>query len=91
MIKDETATCPHGWSGPWNSRPCGCKFIQLPWSEVCMSMNVAGTNMWVGPIPNSNAVQLYDLHGAKYSFPILDSEAGYTMSNENEGVQNDRS
>ena len=22
---DPTEICEHGWSGPWNSRPCGCR------------------------------------------------------------------
>lgn len=88
MIKDATTTCPHGWVGPWSRRPCGCRYMQLPYSEVCMHMKVAGSTMWVGPVSiGGNAVQLYDDAGVKFSAPILDSEAGYTMTNNNEEQQ----
>jgi hypothetical protein len=49
--------------------------VRLPHSEVCMHMRVAGTTMWVEPLPNGMA-QLYDLNGRKFSGPITRGEAG---------------
>lgn len=57
--------------------PPEAKLIELPHSEVCMHMKVAGTFMWVSPHGSNNMVQLYDLYGDKFSFPILKSEAGW--------------
>jgi hypothetical protein len=49
--------------------------IQLPYSEVCMHLRVAGTRMRARLQPN-RMVQLLYPDGTDFSFPITDSEAG---------------
>ena len=49
--------------------------IQLPYSEVCMHLRVAGTRMRARLQPN-RMVQLLGPDGSDFSFPITDSEAG---------------
>jgi hypothetical protein len=49
--------------------------IDLPYSEVCMHLRVAGTRMRVRLQPN-RMVQLLQPDGTDFSFPITDSEAG---------------
>jgi hypothetical protein len=49
--------------------------IQLPYSEVCMHLRVAGTRMRARLQPN-RMVQLLHPDGTDFSFPITDSEAG---------------
>jgi hypothetical protein len=49
--------------------------IQLPYSEVCMHLRVAGTRMHARLQPN-RMVQLLQPDGTDFSFPITDSEAG---------------
>lgn len=48
--------------------------VRLPYSEVCMHMRVAGTLMFVEPLPR-NMAQLYSLFGDPFSFPITRGEA----------------
>lgn len=55
--------------------PQDAVLVQLPYSEVCMHMGVAGTKMWVVPVGH-NMAQLYDLEGRKFSMPITCGEAG---------------
>ena len=52
--------------------------IRLPYSEVNMSMGVAGQLMLAEKLPDGS-VQLYSDDGTKFSFPILASEAGWNM------------
>jgi hypothetical protein len=49
--------------------------IQLPYSEVCMHLRVAGTRMRARLQPN-RMVQLLQPDGTDFSFPITDGEAG---------------
>jgi hypothetical protein len=49
--------------------------IELPYSEVCMHLRVAGTRMRARLQPN-RMVQLLQPDGTDFSFPITDSEAG---------------
>jgi hypothetical protein len=49
--------------------------IQLPYSEVCMHLRVAGTRMRARLQPN-RMVQLLQPDGTDFSFSITDSEAG---------------
>jgi hypothetical protein len=49
--------------------------IDLPYSEVCMHLRVAGTRMRARLQPNQ-MVQLLQPDGTDFSFPITDSEAG---------------
>jgi hypothetical protein len=49
--------------------------IELPYSEVCMHLRVAGTRMRARLQP-SRMVQLLGPDGTDFSFPITDSEAG---------------
>ena len=48
--------------------------ITMPWSEVCMSMRVAGRPMVAQLLPGG-MVQLFDDRGP-FSFPITSFEAG---------------
>ncbi len=53
--------------------------ITLPYSEVCMSMQVAGKRMGVELLAREHggaAAQLYTPDGAAFSAPILAGEAG---------------
>ncbi len=52
------------------------KLLSLPYSEVCMSMKVAGQVM-LGELRENDMVQLYELNGRKFSFPITRGEAGW--------------
>ena len=54
------------------------KRLEMPWSEVCMHMKIAGTIMLGELLPNG-MVQLYTLDGAQFSFPITAGEAGWSM------------
>lgn len=74
--------CPHGRRGPYSRRVCGCRLLEIPFSEVAMHIKVAGVFMWVQPVEfnadfDAIAVQLWNLSNKKYSSPILASEAGY--------------
>jgi hypothetical protein len=51
------------------------QLVTLPYSEVCMHMRVAGTQMLVEPRPDGMA-QLWNLDGTQFSFPITAGEAG---------------
>jgi hypothetical protein len=55
--------------------PSTAKLVEVPFSEVCMHMRVAGTWMFVQPLPH-NMAQLYTLGGSKFSMPITRGEAG---------------
>lgn len=58
-----------------NRVPEDAVLVELPYSEVCVHMQVAGKQMWVEPVPHGMA-QLYTLDGQKFSFPITSGEAG---------------
>jgi hypothetical protein len=49
--------------------------LELPYSEVCMHLRVAGTRMGARLQPNG-MVQLLDADGRDFSFPITAAEAG---------------
>ena len=49
--------------------------LQLPYSEVCMHLRVAGTRMRARLQP-AGMVQLLDADGREFSFPITTAEAG---------------
>jgi hypothetical protein len=49
--------------------------LQLPYSEVCMHLRVAGTRMRARLQPGG-MVQLLDPSGSEFSFPITAAEAG---------------
>ena len=49
--------------------------LELPYSEVCMHLRVAGTRMGARLQPNG-MVQLLDVDGRDFSFPITAAEAG---------------
>jgi hypothetical protein len=49
--------------------------VQLPSSEVCMHLRVAGTRMHAQLLPNG-MVQLLGPDGSPFSFPITAGEAG---------------
>ena len=48
---------------------------EMPFSEVCVHMKVAGKPMWT-EVTSDHGVQLYTLEGQKFSMPILHGEAG---------------
>ena len=51
--------------------------IEMPWSEVCMHMKIAGKTMWVADAGHGMA-QLYEPDtGQAFSFPITHGEAGW--------------
>ena len=50
--------------------------ITLPYSEVCCHLRVAGTRMWVLPLPGSHMALLVNADGSRFSIPITDGEAG---------------
>jgi hypothetical protein len=49
--------------------------LQLPYSEVCMHLRVAGTRMRARLVADG-MVQLLDADGREFSFPITAAEAG---------------
>jgi len=49
--------------------------LQLPYSEVCMHLRVAGTRM-DARLPANGMVQLLQPDGREFSFPITAAEAG---------------
>ena len=49
--------------------------LEMPYSEVCMHMRVAGTMMWAQPVERHMA-QLWTISGRKFSMPITRGEAG---------------
>lgn len=61
--------------------------VELPFSEVCMHMRVAGKVMDVRlqaarymngePAPGSPVAQILNANGGEFSFPILYGEAGF--------------
>lgn len=52
--------------------------VTLPYSEVCMSMHVAGDRRMVHVLPNG--AQLLNEDGTRYSFPITHGEAGIVVT-----------
>jgi len=48
--------------------------VELPYSEACMHMRVAGKTMEV--LVLQNGAQLFDSDGKEFSFPITHGEAG---------------
>jgi hypothetical protein len=68
--------------------PTRAELREMPYSEVCMHMRVAGRRMWIagadGPLYGgidivARMIQLYDEHGRKFSAPITRGEAGLTL------------
>lgn len=59
--------------------PQGTKLLEMPWTEVCMHLGVAGRLMWAAPVDDDMA-QLYDPDGAIFSTPILRAEAGLLLA-----------
>jgi hypothetical protein len=57
--------------------PPGAVRVNLPASEVCMHLALAGRDRWVAKLDDHTA-QIYDDGGAPYSAPVLLSEAGLT-------------
>lgn len=53
------------------------KLLVLPYSEVCMHMRVAGTQMLGELVEDGRMVQLYKPDGEPFSFPITRGEAGW--------------
>lgn len=51
--------------------------VELPYSEVCMHMRVAGKRMDVQFLSERNGAQLLNANGSRFSFPILPGEAGF--------------
>jgi hypothetical protein len=58
-----------------SSVPEDAKLLEMPYSEVCCHMRVAGKMMWAAPVDRGMA-QLYELDGRKFSMPITRGEAG---------------
>jgi hypothetical protein len=54
----------------------------MPFSEVCMSMRVAGTRMRFQLLEPGRMAQLYRLDGSEFSFPITAGEAGVFSDSE---------
>ena len=55
--------------------PANAERVELPFSEVCMHLRVAGQVRWVAPV-GATAAQIYDDDGRAFSIPITRSEAG---------------
>lgn len=55
------------------------KLLTLPYSEVCMHMKVAGTQMLGELVEDGLMVQLYNLSGEPFSMPITRGEAGWDV------------
>lgn len=49
--------------------------VELPFSEVCCHMHVAGERLPVVPVENGMA-QILQRDGTMFSFPITNGEAG---------------
>jgi hypothetical protein len=49
--------------------------LELPYSEICLHLGIAGTRMGARLQPNG-MVQLLDADGRDFSFPITAAEAG---------------
>lgn len=62
----------------------GVHEAEMPWSEVCMHLGVAGRRMKYRITEDRTAVQLLNDDGSTFSIPILPSEAGVTIQ---EGVE----
>ena len=82
MTTDSSSRCPHGNVGPWRERECGCKLLIMPWSEVCVEIQVADKVMWASPTlynkhKSDLMVQLFKLDGRPYSIPVTRGEANY--------------
>jgi hypothetical protein len=59
--------------------PGHCYRAEMPYSEVCMHMRVAGTFMVIR-LADADCVQLLDRRGRDFSVPILAAEAGLYRS-----------
>lgn len=53
------------------------RLLELPYSEVCMHMGVAGKQMWATKEFDAPMVQLWNDDGTRFSFPITTGEAGW--------------
>lgn len=51
--------------------------LEMPYSEVCMHMGIAGQTMLAAETASGLMVQLYDEQGRPFSFPITKGEAGW--------------
>lgn len=58
--------------------------LVMPYSEVCSFMRIAGTVKLIELLPDTYSVQLYNLDGTLFSFPIGYSEAGIYRTSEYE-------
>ena len=56
-------------------RPADAIRVELPYSEVCMHMRVAGKRMWVRPV-GEHMAQLLNDDGSHFSIPVTRGEAG---------------
>ncbi len=48
--------------------------VELPYSEVCMHMRLAGKVRWV--VPQGTMAQILNDDGSNFSFPVTRGEAG---------------
>jgi hypothetical protein len=62
-------------SGGQLDLPANTVRVNLPHTEVCMHLRVAGRDHWVAPV-GERAAQIYTDDGERYSAPILLCEAG---------------
>lgn len=56
--------------------------LEMPWSEVCMHMQVAGKVMQAEIQPSGYSAQLYTLDGRVFSAPVTTGEAGFYREDE---------
>lgn len=62
-------------AGARYAMPANTVRVNLPCSEVCMHMRVAGREHWVAQVA-PDAAQIYNDNGEPFSAPILLAEAG---------------
>ena len=56
--------------------------IEMPWSEVCMHMRIAGRVMQAEVLPGGWSAQIYDMKGQPFSAPVTTGEAGFHHDSE---------
>ncbi|MDO8185815.1 hypothetical protein Q5424_01050 [Conexibacter sp. JD483] len=54
--------------------PPGAHLTELPCSQVCVRLGVAGRLRWIAPVDDA-MVQIYDAEGRRFSVPVLRSDA----------------
>ena len=62
---------------PTYAKPGELYYLELPHSEVCMHMGIAGQNHLVMLLTERNAAQIYTIAMSPISSPVLPSEAGF--------------